>query len=162
MKLYKPDNARERALDEEEYQRLLTASSLHLQRIVICAYETDMRRGEIQFLTWNKIDLKAGLIRLDGTDTKTGKGPAVPISAALQTILVEIRQELRVGKVAAIDGRVFTWKGRPMAEGWRTAFLAACRRAGLTALHFLESQHTFVARKGRLRRNASLISAAGR
>jgi integrase len=149
VKLYKPDNARERALSEEEYQRLLTASSLHLRRIIICAYETGMRRGEIQFLPWNKVDLKAGLIRLEGKDTKTGEGRAVPISAALRSVLEDIRQELRVGKVAAIDGRVFTWKGKPMAEGWRTAFLAACRRATLADLRFHDLRHTFVTRKVR-------------
>ena len=27
---------------EEEYHRLLTASSLHLRRIIVCAYETGM------------------------------------------------------------------------------------------------------------------------
>ena len=98
VKLYKPDNARERALNEEEYQQLLAASSLHLQRIIVCAYETGMRRGEIQFLTWNKVDLKAGLIRLEGKDTKTGEGRPVPISPALREVLDAIRQELREEK----------------------------------------------------------------
>jgi integrase len=54
-------------------------------------YETGMRRGEIQFLTWNKVDLKAGLIRLEGKDTKTGEGRSVPISLALREVLDAIR-----------------------------------------------------------------------
>jgi integrase len=147
--LYKPDNARERVLNKEEYQQLLAASSLHLQRIIVCAYETGIRRGEIQFLNWNKVDLKAGLIRLEGKDTKTGKGRPIPISLALREVLDAIRQELRAGKVAPIDGRVFTWKGKPMSEGWRTAFVAACRRAGLADLRFHDLRHTFVTRKVR-------------
>ena len=48
-----------------------------------------------------------------------------------------------------IDGRVFAWNGKPMAEGWRTAFLADCRRAGLTDLRFHDLRHTFVTRKVR-------------
>ncbi len=149
VKLYKPDNARERALNEEEYQQLLAASSPHLRRIIVCAYETGMRRGEIQSLTWNKVDLKAGLIRLEGADTKTGEGRVVPISPTLRGVVDEMRQELRKEKVASIDGRVFTWKGKPMSEGWRTAFVAACRRAGLADLHFHDLRHTFVTRKVR-------------
>jgi integrase len=149
VKLYKPDNARERALSAEEYERLLAASSPHLRRITICAYETGMRRGEIQALTWNKVDLKAGLIRLEGKDTKTGEGRVIPISSALRAVLTDIRLDLKEGKVAPIDGRVFTWKGKAIAEGWRTAFVAACRRAGLTDLRFHDLRHTFVTRKVR-------------
>jgi integrase len=74
VKLYKPDNARDRVLNEEEYQQLLAASSLHLQRIIVCAYETGMRRGEIQFLTWNKVDLKAGLIKVGRQRHENGGG----------------------------------------------------------------------------------------
>jgi len=44
---------------------------------------------------------------------------------------------------------VFTWKGKPITEGWKTAFNAACRRAGLTDLHFHDLRHTFVTRKVR-------------
>jgi integrase len=147
VKLYKPNNARERALNGEEYARLLAAASPHLRHIIVCAYETGMRRGEIQSLTWNKVDLKAGLIRLESTDTKTGEGRPVPISAPLRVILDEIRHTLRAEKVLPIDGRVFTWKGKPMTEGWKTAFRAACRRANLADLHFHDLRHTFVTRK---------------
>jgi integrase len=108
-----------------------------------------MRSGEIQGLTWNKVDLKAGLIRLEGKDTKTGEGRNVPISPVLRDTLEGIRKELREGKVAPIDGRVFTWRGKPMTEGWKTAFKTACRKAGLMDLHFHDLRHTFVTRKVR-------------
>jgi integrase len=86
---------------------------------------------------------------LEGKDTKTGEGRAVPISAALREVLEDIRKETREGKVAPIDGRVFTWKGKPMTEGWKTAFKTACRKAGLEGLHFHDLRHTFVTRKVR-------------
>jgi integrase len=149
VKLYKPDNSRERVLSEEEYQWLLAVSPVHLRRIILCAYETGMRSGEIQGLTWNKVDLKAGLIRLEGKDTKTGEGRNVPISPILREIMEDIRKELREEKVTPIDGRVFTWKGKPMTEGWKTAFKTACRKAGLMDLHFHDLRHTFVTRKVR-------------
>src|SRR5205814_7001134 len=46
VRLYKENNARDRALSEEEYQRLLSVSPLHLRRIIICAYDTGTRAGE--------------------------------------------------------------------------------------------------------------------
>src|SRR5215813_605798 len=149
VRLYKPDNARERVLTEEEYQRLLAVSPVHLQRIIICAYETGMRSGEIQYLTWPKVDLKAGFIRLEGKDTKTGEGRAVPISSVLSEVLGDIRKETPEGKITPIDGQVFTWKGKPMTEGWKTAFKTACRKASLTDLHFHDLRHTFVTQKVR-------------
>jgi len=149
VKLYKPDNARERVLTEGEYPQLLSVSPVHLRRIIICAYETGMRSREIQYLTWPRMDLKAGFIRLEGKNTKTGEGRAVPISSVLREVLEDIRKETRESKIAPIDGRVFTWKGKPMTEGWKTAFKTACRKAKLEGLHFHDLRHTFVTRKVR-------------
>src|SRR5262245_28065451 len=149
VRLYKPENSRERIINEEEYQRLLAGSPLHLKRIILCAYETGMRAGEIQHLTWDKVDLKTGFIRLASEDAKTKRKRAVPLSVILRSALEDIRKEQREGKVAPIDGRVFTWKGKPMTEGWKTAFKTACRKAGLEGLHFHDLRHTFVTRKVR-------------
>lgn len=108
-----------------------------------------MRRGEIKALTWPKVDLKAGLIRLSGEDTKSKEGRVIPISPALREMFEEIHREHREGKVAPIGGHVFTWKGRPMGEGWKTAWNAACKRARLEGLWFHDIRHTFVTRKVR-------------
>ncbi len=149
VKLYREDNARERVLAAEEYQQLLSAASPHLQRIVLCAYETGMRGAEIKKLTWDKVDWKAGFIRLGTEDTKGKEKRLIPLSSTLHEVLEEIRKEQREAKVAPIAGHVFTWKGKPMTEGWKTAFKAACRRAGLQGLWFHDLRHTFVTRKVR-------------
>src|SRR5262249_47193661 len=141
--------SRTRTLSEEEYQRLLAVSPLHLQRIVTCAYETGMRAGEIKKLTWEKVDFKNGFIRLAAKDTKTNEKRVIPLSPALLEILEEIRKEQREGKVASIGGHVFTWSGRAMTEGWKRAFHTACRKAGLEDVRFHDLRHTFVTRKVR-------------
>ena len=149
VRLYREHGERERALSEEEFQRLLAVSPRHLQRLLLCGYETGMRAGEIKRLTWDKVDLKTGFIRLVAEDTKTSEKRPIPISLALQDVLEEIRKEQREGKVAPIDGRVFTWNGKPMTEGWKTAFHTACRKAGVEDFHFHDFRHTFVTRKVR-------------
>lgn len=109
VRMYKPDNGRERVLSEEEYEWLLAVSPLHLHRIITCAYETGMRSGEVQHLTWDKIDPKTGFIRLAAEETKTERKRAIPLSPALRAVLEDIRkEEQREGKVTPIDGRVFT------------------------------------------------------
>jgi integrase len=149
VKLYREDNARERALSTEEYQQLLSAASPHLQRIITCAYETGMRGAEIKKLTWDKVDLKTGFIKLSTSDTKRKEKRLIPISPTLRDVLEAIRTEQREAKITAITGHVFVWKGKPMTEGWKTAFNAACRRAGLKGLWFHDLRHTFVTRKVR-------------
>ena len=73
----------------------------------------------------------------------------IPLSPTLRDMLEAIRTEHRDAKVAAISGHVFVWKGKPMTEGWKTAFNAACRRAGLQGVWFHDLRHTFVTRKVR-------------
>src|SRR4029450_3936673 len=102
VRLYKENGARDRALSEEEYQKLLDVSPVHLRRIIVCAYETGMRAGEIIKLTWDKVDLKTGFIRLAAEDTKTNEKRAIPLSPILRDTLEEIRKEQRDGKVIAI------------------------------------------------------------
>ena len=147
VKLYKLQNKRECVASSEEYQALIEASSIHLRRILICCYETGMRSGEIKGLTWEKVDWKEGFVRLKAEDTKEQRAKNIPISPALRTVLRDIRRDQREGKVASITGHVFTWKGKPITEGWKTAYKAACRRAGITDLRFHDLRHTFVTRK---------------
>lgn len=148
--LYRPDNARERTLTEEEYQRLLAVASVHLRRIIICGYETGMRAGEIGALTWEKVDLKAGFLRLAAEDTKTNEKRSVPVSLALREVLEAIKKDQREGKVVAITGHVFTWQGRPLGrQGWYRSWISTCRKAELEGVHFHDLRHTFVTRKVR-------------
>ena len=132
-------NIRDRGLSLEEFQRLLEAlpSSLHL--VIIMAYYTGMRRGEILNLRWHQIDLSKGLTRLEGVDTKTQKGRLVPLNATLTALLKDAMQS----PVRSATGHVFHRNGQPI-KSIRGAFDRACREAGLIDFHFHDLRHTAV------------------
>ena len=56
--------ARRRVVLDEEFEALLEQSPRYLQRLVIGLYETAMRRDQLLKLTWDKVDERAGVIRL--------------------------------------------------------------------------------------------------
>jgi integrase len=136
VSLEREHNTRDRVLTPEEFDRLMAAAPAHLQPILLTAYQTGMRKGEILGLTWDRVDLKAGLIRLTDTDTKTREGRLIPLSKELSALL----------KTRAITlgiPYVFTYAGRRI-KSVRRAFEAACRQAGLTDVVFHDLRHTFV------------------
>lgn len=89
-KKMKINNRRDRVIDAEEYARLLLAVSpkapksksvhcgAHLRPMMILAYETGMREGEILGLRWSDVDFAKHKVRL--TDTKNGETRNVPLS----------------------------------------------------------------------------------
>jgi len=44
-----------------------------LRPIILVAYDTGMRRGEVLRLRWDQVDLREGRLRLGAEDTKTDR-----------------------------------------------------------------------------------------
>ena len=107
-----------------------------LQAINIVAYQTAMRQGEILHLTWDRVDLKANVIRLQAADTKTNEGRLVPLTLELTALLKALYKVRYLN-----EGHVFLVKGYSV-NSVKTAFNAACRRAGIQGFHFHDFQHT--------------------
>jgi integrase len=132
-------NIRDRVLSPEEFQRLLEALPSPLHLVMIMAYYTGMRRGEILNVHWHQIDLSKELIRLEGVDTKTQKGRLVPLNVTLTALLKDAMQS----PVRCATGHVFHRNGQPI-KSIRGAFDGACREAGLIDFHFHDLRHTAV------------------
>lgn len=148
VELFPEDNERDRVLSEEEFIKLHNFSYLTLKPILLTAWETGMRRGEIVSLTWPQVNLKDNVITLDSQDTKTNKRRLIPISQCLLVMLLELRQSR--GKVADISQRVFlSDRGKPFASPRtiRDAFEHAVQRAGLADVHFHDLRRSFATRK---------------
>jgi integrase len=115
-----------------------------------------LRRGELQALRWDDVDLAAGILQVERAwdrhagviDPKSSAGRrSVPIAAALRDHLVEHRQQSAEHELvfATLNGNAFD----PATVHDRAR--RAWRRAGLDPITLHEARHTF----------ASLMIAAG-
>ena len=152
--MLKENNERIRYLTEDEIELLLAECPKHLKRIIECALNTGMRRGEILSLKWPQV--KDGFIYLQ--KTKTNKARQIPINDDLAKVLSESRREnqlkseyvfpFRKGEHALKGEKpVRQRKGlapTPEAIGSiKTAFNAAVSRAGIEDFRFHDLRHTF-------------------
>ncbi len=119
------------SLAEEEL--LLSASAPHLQRIIICALNSGMRRGEILNQRWEDVDFNRELLFVTRSKTPEGEAREIPLTSRLLHLLEESRQE---------TGLIFTFKDRPLHR-IKSAWKAALRRAGIRASRFHDLRHTF-------------------
>lgn len=116
-------NARDRILTGEERDKLLAKLPPHTRAIVATGYYAGMRKSEVVNLTWDKIDLKNRMIKLDAADTKDGEPRKIPVGNKLFKILSNIPRAIH-------DDHVFLYKGKPIKD-IRTALIRACRDAGI-------------------------------
>jgi len=136
VKKPQPERGRDRRLSEEEHPVLLRScsksKSLWLTPLVILAIETGMRRGELLSLTWKDINLDLQVAHLDMT--KNGFKRDMPLSSKAITLLRSLPHD--------ISGRVFPVTPNALRCLWNRA----CKRAGITDLHFHDLRHEATSR----------------
>jgi integrase len=132
----KINNARDRRLELDEEERLLSAlsdsgagvrSNPWMHSLVVVAIETAMRQSEILSLKWEDVDVTTGVAKL--SDTKNGSARSVPLSKRARVILE--------GLPRSITGMVFPTSQSAVKQ----AFARACERAGIDDLHFHDLRH---------------------
>ncbi len=121
--LKRNSNARDRVLTVKEYEGILKHSPKHLKEILIVGYWTGMRKGELLKLTWDKVNLKERMIRLEAEDTKEGKAKSIPVSDKVHKALRKIPRSIN-------DNHVFLFNGKPIGH-FTTALKTACNEAGI-------------------------------
>ena len=138
VRFLKENNERKRVLAPEELERLLCNSPQYLREIILFAYYTGMRKGEILNLTWDRVNFKEKIIQLKPEDTKTSEGREVPLNNILSLLLQE------KSKVRQLHcNHVFTYQGKPL-EDFKKAFKTACQNAEIEDFRFHDLRHTFV------------------
>lgn len=132
VKKYKEPPGRVRYLTKEEEERLINCCKPHLKPIVITAFNTGMRRGEILNLKWSDIDFANLSITI--IKTKNNEIRRVPIN---QTLYDELQ---RLPK--SESGYVFCdANGRPYGD-IKNSFNRAVKDAGLKDFVFHSIRHS--------------------
>lgn len=138
MQLLKIPKKKYRTLKHSEIEKLYQASSPHLKPIILLAYLTGMRKGEILKLKWVDVDLCDGYIHVN--ETKNDENRSIPIGSALTNILVELKKNSRTDYVFNNqDGKPFI-----SIKSWSGAFNNAVRRSGIDKCTFHDLRHTFI------------------
>ncbi|KNG95020.1 tyrosine-type recombinase/integrase [Pseudaestuariivita atlantica] len=136
--LLKEAQGRDRVLSNIEIQRLLAACSeivdRRLEVIVLLALTSAMRRGEIMGLTWDRVFLDQGLLKIE--EPKNGQRRMV-------TVLPEV-----VAKMAELDvdggrdGLVFPNKTLTGAWDFKKSWQKVLQQADLDDFRFHDLRHT--------------------
>ncbi|HOI95033.1 MAG TPA: site-specific integrase [Syntrophobacter fumaroxidans] len=150
-KLKNAANARKRTVTISEYLKLVETAALkhlrlkHLRPILITAYNTGMRLGELRQLKWSYIDRDRRFIRLPSEITKEGKPKVIPINHHVRNVLDGILPP-NVTPITQNAGRtinddhvslqhdfVLTYYGSPIKsrDGLGNSFKALCKAAGI-------------------------------
>lgn len=118
-----PHNERDRVASLDEWLGLMQHAAPHLRRVLTVAYDLGPRRGELFKLEWADVDMKQKEFTL--RRTKNNKTRTVPMTPAVYQAFCEAWQERRLD-----TAHVFLYEGGPI-KSIRTAFKAACKRAGV-------------------------------
>lgn len=119
-----PPPPRERHLSREEYERFVAAArrTPHVYLFVILALATAARASALLDLSWNRVDLDRGIIRLGAGNRLKGRA-TVPITDRAS-------QALREAQTVAMSPFVIEYAGNRVKR-IRKAFMRAVERAGL-------------------------------
>jgi integrase len=150
-----------RPLNREQVRALFEAASGdRLEALYVLAVTAGLRRGELQALKWEDVDLEAGMIQVRRTLSepkggyifeapKSGKGRQIRLTQRASEALRshrkrQLEEKLRVGGLWQDHGLVFPSQvGTPLLGGnLNRAFKALLQRAGLPEIRFHDLRHT--------------------
>lgn len=130
IRLERERNARNRICSPDEYAAIREAAVDDTRAVVTVGYWIGMRLGEIAGLTRERLDLRAGTIRLAAADTKEGQIKTLALPRA-------VVDELKTLPVRT-DGRVFAYD----SDAYSKRFAALCRECEIADLRFHDLRHT--------------------
>jgi integrase len=132
------NNARQGFLTDGEYAKLRDALPDDLKPLFVTAYFTGVRLGELLAWEWEQVDWEQGFVTLRAQETKTGHARVVPILSG------EMRNWLEwAHKQSNGCSEVFNRAGEPIKK-FRSAWIEACKSAGVPELNFHDLRRTAV------------------
>jgi integrase len=142
--VYRVEKRQPVILRPEQVGALLAALPDHLARMAILSLATGLRQANVAQLTWDRVDLAAGIVRVPPSAAKAGETITVPLSD-------EARAVLRA-QLGQHPTHVFVYRGKPIVGGLtNTAWLRARKAAGVPTLkwhHLRANWATWLAAAG--------------
>ena len=136
--MLKERNVRQGFFEHDEYLALMDFLPEYLRPIVAFAYKSGWRLGEILSLTWERVDLKNGIVRKEPGETKNDEGRTFYLDTELKKIFKGLFKARRLDRL-----EVFLRDGEPI-RGFRKAWLTACKDANLKGMVFHDLRRTAV------------------
>jgi integrase len=118
-----PNNERDRVATAEEWDALKQHGAPHLIGFLTIAHDLGPRRGELLKLEWPDVDMRHREFKL--RETKNGETRVIPMTEEVYEVFKGLWQGRRLD-----TARVFLYNSTPVTC-LKTAFRAACRRAGI-------------------------------
>lgn len=160
IQLLEENNVRKGFFEHSDFLALREALPSHLKGLVTFAYKTGWRRSEILNLTWDRVDLKNGIVRLEAGETKNREARNCYLDDELKGILRE--QQKRQKTEGRILPYVFTGSdGTSAIKDLRGSWKKACEEAKIGKRLFHDLRRTAVrnmVRAGIPERVAMMIS----
>jgi integrase len=136
------NNIRRGFLTDEQYENLRDELPDELKALFVTAYVTGMRKSEITSIQWPQVDFEGGFIVLQTGETKNGDGRGAPIlEGDMRDLLLAAKQER--DEKWPTSAWVFSRQGQQILN-FRTAWQAACKRAGVPDLQLHDLRRTAV------------------
>jgi integrase len=132
VKLLKGEVKRVRFLMPDEIQGLLSKCPDRLRPIVTVLLHTGMRKGELEALRWDQVNLEQGIITL--TDTKNHERADIPINETAKAILRTMDKN---------GGYVFSDEKGKLYSTLRFDFEKACKEAKISDFRVHDLRHCF-------------------
>lgn len=108
-------------LTHDQWDALYAELPKHMKLWALFAVETGLRQENVLGLEWKRVSLERRMVWIEAEDMKADEALTVPLSDTALAILTMLPQEGQY---------VFTLRGKRVKE-IKTAFMAACVRAGL-------------------------------
>lgn len=136
------EHPRGKYIPDEEFRAIVTRLPEYIKPLVLLAYLSGMRRGEIVSLKWSQVDLENGMLDLSAEDTKTDEPRVIYLNSLpeLRRLFVEAklrRQQRQEWVFIRPDGN--------QIPGWTVSryFKKACLKAEVGSYRLHDCRHTY-------------------
>ena len=115
----------------------------HIKPFITFAYKTGWRHSEITGLTWSRVDLNNGIVRIETGETKTDEARTVYLDDELKEVF-QIQWENRKRTKKLIPYVFPNAKGVDKIKRFDKAWKKACKDAGIGKRYFHDFRRTAV------------------